>query len=248
MEGEISKFKQTLKKSSQESESLSILVNKLEGEIDYLKRQMSSMNDQKDKLKESYALYSKSLAQTEMDLAQIMQVKPNQNYFYFFCKERQALQLEVNAIQKAIQQTITSTQKIDTQIKEHLQSQTTYEKGTSITKKQSRILTQTLHNQESTIAVVQNEISMLKLESLNVSSRVRDSKAALDALDTEIVTCNSLIEKFEGEIKKRNDELSKKQGDMDALNKKFDILSGKNQVSTWLFIIYFIFRMYQWVR
>ena len=88
---------------------------------------------------------------------------------------------------------------------------------------------------------MQNEISMLKLESLNVSSRVRDSKAALDALDTEIVTCNYLIEKFEGEIKKRNDELSKKQGDMDALNKKFDILSGKNQVSTWLFIIYFIF-------
>ena len=84
MEGEISKFKQTLKKSSQESESLSILVNKLEGEIDYLKRQISSMNDQKDKLKESYALYSKSLAQTEMDLAQIMQVKPNQKLFLFF--------------------------------------------------------------------------------------------------------------------------------------------------------------------
>ncbi len=74
LEGEIQGFKQSLRKTTEESENLSVLVNKLEGEIDYLKRQISAINDTKEKLKEAYSMYSKSLAQTEQELSQTNQV------------------------------------------------------------------------------------------------------------------------------------------------------------------------------
>lgn len=72
--GEISGFKQSLRKAAEENEALSMLMSKLDGEIEFLKRQIAQVNDSKEKLKESYTMYSKSLNQTETELSQVMQV------------------------------------------------------------------------------------------------------------------------------------------------------------------------------
>ena len=74
MVGEIGGFRLSLRRAQEQNETLTILVNKLEGEVAYLKRQISGINDQKEKLKESYSMYGKSLEQTEQELAQVMQV------------------------------------------------------------------------------------------------------------------------------------------------------------------------------
>ena len=52
----------------------------------------------------------------------------------------------------------------------------------------------------------------------------------LRKLDRELGERNEVIEKYEVEIRRRNDELGKKQGEMDLLNKKYDQLTGSTQV------------------
>lgn len=73
-QGEINGFKITLRKAAEESEALTLLLNKLEGEVNLLRRQINIVNDSKEKLKESYSLFNKSLTQTESELGQVMSV------------------------------------------------------------------------------------------------------------------------------------------------------------------------------
>ncbi|KAJ3395917.1 Coiled-coil domain-containing protein 40 [Lobulomyces angularis] len=216
LKGEISGFKLMLKKAAEESEALTLLMNKLDGEVNMLKRQINSVNDSKDKLKESYSVFSKSLSQTEQELAQVLQ-------------ERQVLQLEVNALQKSTQKTMLQTQKLENEINEQLQSQVSIEKGTVGTKKDSKKLFQLVHEKESLIALTQNDLSLVKLDSLNISLRLSQMKENLKKLDNDLSKKNESIEKYELEIRRRNDELGKKQSEMDLLNKKYDQLTGKNQ-------------------
>ncbi|KAJ3073729.1 Coiled-coil domain-containing protein 40, partial [Quaeritorhiza haematococci] len=216
MTNELSGFKHSLRKAASTNESLTLLLNRLENEVDYLKNQITQVTEAKDRLKESYTMYTKSLSQTESELAQVL-------------AERQALQLEINAIVKQTGQVVGMTQKLEGEIAERLQSQVSIEKGQSATKRDAGKLRALLHEREAHIATVQNELSVLRLDSLNVQQRIARIKESCERLDREIALKNSIIEKYETEIRKRNDDLGKKQAEMDLLNKKYDQLTAKNQ-------------------
>lgn len=144
-------------------------------------------------------------------------------------QERQALQLELAAVQKQTRQTVLATQKLQDEIAEHLQAQLSISKGAQGTRKDNTRLRAQIHEKESTIAQVQNDLSHIRLETLNVTSRIRGMNEKLQSLDAELAERNSVIEKYEVEIRRRNDELGKKQGEVDLLNKKYDQLMAKNQ-------------------
>ncbi|KAJ3219217.1 Coiled-coil domain-containing protein 40 [Dinochytrium kinnereticum] len=216
LQGEINGFRQSLRRAQEQSETLTLLSTKLDNEVEHLKKQIAQVGEQRDKLQENYSFYSKTLQQTEAELAQIMQ-------------ERQALQLEVNAVAKLTQQTQTACAKLESDIAEHLQNQLAIEKGAQGAKKDNNRLRSLIHEKEATIASTMNELGNIRLDMLNASERIRALKDNLGFVDSELAEKNLLIEKYEMEIRRRNDELGKKQGEMDLLNKKYDQLMARNQ-------------------
>jgi predicted nuclease with TOPRIM domain len=69
------------------------------------------------------------------------------------------------------------------------------------------------------------------MEILNFTSGNQLLREQLERIDKQLSELNNLIEGYELEIRRRNDELSKKQGEMDMLNKKYDQLtSGRSMV------------------
>ncbi|KAJ3110385.1 Coiled-coil domain-containing protein 40 [Phlyctochytrium bullatum] len=216
LQGEINGFRQSLRKAQEQSETLTLLANKLENEVEHLKKQIEQVAEQRDRLQENYAFHSKALQQTEAELAQLSQ-------------EREALQLEVNAVTKLTQQTQLSCSRLETDIAEHLQNQLAIEKGAQGARKDSSKLRQTIHEKEATIATTMNELASIRLEMLNSQGRIGVLRDVLAQVDRELGEKNALIEKYELEIRRKNDELGKKQGEMDLLNKKFDQLMARNQ-------------------
>lgn len=74
MQTEITGFKRTLRKAQEDGENLTSVLHKLENEMDYVKRQIVSLRDQRDKISETYSLFIKSFTQTEKELNTIQQV------------------------------------------------------------------------------------------------------------------------------------------------------------------------------
>jgi peptidoglycan hydrolase CwlO-like protein len=87
-----------------------------------------------------------------------------------------------------------------------------------------------MHEKSATIAITQNELGNLSLDILNANARMKALRETVRKVDEEMKEKNGMIEKYEMEIRRRNDELGKKQGEMDLLNKKYDQLTGRNQV------------------
>jgi septal ring factor EnvC (AmiA/AmiB activator) len=75
LNGEINGFKQSLRKAQEQSETLSLLLSKLESEIESLKNQIMDVSDKRERLLEDYSMYTKTLQQTEAELAQVTQVE-----------------------------------------------------------------------------------------------------------------------------------------------------------------------------
>ncbi|KAJ1554719.1 Coiled-coil domain-containing protein 40 [Nowakowskiella sp. JEL0078] len=213
--GEINGFKLSSRRAQDQNETLTQLLSKLEIEVDHLRQSIATIIENKEKLKESYTVYSKSLTQTENELSQVMQ-------------ERQALQLEVNAIQKLTTQTIQQTQALEIEIATHLQTQLSIDKGTSVTRRDSSKLRSQLHAKQSALATSHNELAALRFDTLAVAARLTNMGAVVESIDQRMADANELIEKYECEIRRRNDELGKKQAEVDILNKKYDALMAKN--------------------
>ncbi|KAI8593523.1 hypothetical protein BDZ88DRAFT_503833 [Geranomyces variabilis] len=216
MSGEVSGFRLSLRRAQEQNETLTLLLNKLSNEVSHLRRDIAAIADQKEKLKESYTMYTRSLEQTEAELATVM-------------AERTQLQLELASVGKQIRIAAAAGAKLGDEVAEHLQSQLSISKGVSSTRKDNAKLRAAMHDKEATIATVQNDLGHIRLETLNVTARIRGMSERVAHLDRELAERNGLVEKYELEIRRRNDELGKKQGEVDLLNKKYDLLTAKNQ-------------------
>ncbi|KAJ3156999.1 Coiled-coil domain-containing protein 40 [Geranomyces variabilis] len=216
MSGEVSGFRLSLRRAQEQNETLTLLLNKLSNEVSHLRRDIAAIADQKEKLKESYTMYTRSLEQTEAELATVM-------------AERAQLQLELASVGKQIRIAAAAGAKLGDEVAEHLQSQLSISKGVSSTRKDNAKLRAAMHDKEATIATVQNDLGHIRLETLNVTAKIRGMSERVAHLDRELAERNGLVEKYELEIRRRNDELGKKQGEVDLLNKKYDLLTAKNQ-------------------
>ena len=87
-----------------------------------MKYQVTSIQEQRDNLKESYTMFMKTVNQTELDLAQV-------------ANEKNALQQEIMLLIKTTQQVKKASQNLEEEIADRLQFQLTLEKGSAGSKK-----------------------------------------------------------------------------------------------------------------
>lgn len=216
LENEMSGLKTSLRKAAEEGERLGATLRKLENENEYVKKSLMNMTEQKEKLNESYAMYAKTLQVTEGELAAANQ-------------ERNLVQSEINSITKATEQLLNQTHKLESEIAIILQDQIAIDKGAQTINRDNSKIREIIHDKESQVAAAQNELAVLRLDALNVSERLHELRKTFGETENEAKMKNSLIEKYENDNKKRHDESTKKQGEMDLLNKKLDQLTSNMQ-------------------
>jgi chromosome segregation ATPase len=79
-----------------------------------------------------------------------------------------------------------------------------------------------IHEKENEGNEVDNEIARTKVDRLNVASTLDILKEQMAAADKELKDKDSLIAKYQLEIRQRNDEIEKKMYRVDRLNKKYE--------------------------
>lgn len=82
------------------------------------------------------------------------------------------------------------------------------------------------------MAHVENDISKEVLEKVNITGRIERLQKVLDDIDIEIKSKNDIITRSEQETTKRNAIIERKQGQIDQLNKKLELLISQAGVSS----------------
>eukprot|EP00877_Chromochloris_zofingiensis_P014228 jgi/Chrzof1/9059/Cz03g34170.t1 len=209
LDTEIQGFKKDITKEQLRNEQLTAVVRKVEGESDFVSKQISIMVEKQDRLSDQLEKLSKSLEQTEDRLKRAN-------------LEAKAVIQEAEHVDRAIAKAFQDVRSLEGDMVKTLSEQTTAEKSSSKTAADINSLRQRSQQEELRIAEAQNELAKIQVDILNTESHNERLLEALKILEGELTDKEGAISKYEAEIKRRGDEIERKTREIDQLNRKLE--------------------------
>ena len=213
IEAETSAYKRQIKEAEGTNEQLTQRLRKMEAEGEFLSKNVDVCREKKERLMETHARLTASLEETESHLEKAH-------------REAKALDDETNKTEKEIAKTTAESREHDERMLSNLSEQTTVEKGVQRTIDATREIRGKIRDQEMYVTTLQNEIAKTRVDVLNTQASLATLDETLVVLDSELAEKSRTVDKYEAEIKRRNDDIAKRARDVDRLNKKLEALSG----------------------
>ena len=206
---EIETVKRNIQTEQAKHEGLINERDKLENELQWVEENHAKMKAERDQLQERYTLLNKSYVQTEADAKRV---------------DAQAKQIrtEAESLLQNLMLVSRERQRLEEEVQLAMSTQTNVTKAVqNLLREQSKLL-QKIHDRENEISEVENEISRTRVDALNANSSNDQLKEQLAAVTKDMKEKDALIEKYQVEIRQRNDEIEKKMYRVDRLNKKYE--------------------------
>ncbi|GFR48625.1 hypothetical protein Agub_g10540 [Astrephomene gubernaculifera] len=206
---EIEGYKKDVVKEQLKHEALTAVVRKVEGDAVFVQKQIEAAQERQARLQEILAKLAKSLEHTEAEVARVN-------------TEKKALEGEADAVDRAITKVAAESRNIEEEMLAALSDQTTAEKATSKTASDTVDLRKRIRAEELAVVETENELAKLQVDILNTEAHNTRLAETLGLLDEELRDKGRTIEKYELEIKRRNDEIEKKTREIDILNRRYE--------------------------
>merc|ERR1719364_182292 len=202
--------------AQEENEKLAGLLTKNENELSYMQTQMAQIHTDRQRLAERYAMLRKSLDSTTGETAKIKTALKDS-------------QQELQTVEASIQKVARSTMELQEHIEEKISQQATVVRSEANTNKSAKKLGSLVQDQEMELQNLQNEISRVMVDSLNTKAHNQMLKERLDTLTQDLSDREKLIDQYELEIRKRHNQIEKKQLYVDRLNREYDDKRSKQE-------------------
>jgi chromosome segregation ATPase len=202
--------------AQEENEKLAGLLTKNENELSYMQTQMSQIHTDRQRLAERYAMLRKSLDSTTGETAKIKTALKDS-------------QQELQTVEASIQKVARETMELNEHIEEKISQQATVVRSEANTNKSAKKLGSLVQDQEMELQNLQNEISRVMVDSLNTKAHNQMLKERLETLTKDLAEREKLIDQYELEIRKRHNQIEKKQLYVDRLNREFDEKRSKQE-------------------
>jgi coiled-coil domain-containing protein 40 len=208
---EIQGYKKAIRDEQAENEKIMGVMNKLDGEVEWMKSKMKDYADERSVLQERYELLKKSLEQTVATQDQVY-------------SDYDAIVVELKGLEKNLEAVSREKVKVEAEILLHKAEQTTHIKGAKNLAKEAQSLQEVIQKHEQEESGVLNEMARIRVDILNTKAHTESLQKTTDSLIGELAAKDKLIEKYEMEIRQRNDQIEKKMHTVDRLNRKYEAL------------------------
>ncbi|KAJ9514439.1 hypothetical protein QJQ45_012419 [Haematococcus lacustris] len=225
LDTEISGYKRDIVKQQLANEAVTAVLKKVEAESGFISQQVEATLEKQSRLSEVLVKLTKSLDHTEQQITRL-------------ATEGKALAGEAEAVDRAFTKVVQEIRAIEEEMLVTLSNQTTSEKSScesiehlvacAATKTASdiRLLRKRIREEELGVVDAQNELAKLQVDVLNTEAHNARLVETLKMLDEELNDKAGAIEKYELEIKRRNDEIEKKTREIDLLNRRLERMVG----------------------
>jgi len=211
LDNEIIGYRQGIKAAQQRNAKLSHLLSKAESEVLALEAAIDSTVETKARTAENYAILKKSLEQTDGENKQLE-------------TENKVLEQEIAAMIKKTQKAANEVKELEHKVMETLNKQTTLKKGSQSALLDIEKMKNTIRDKEMHVTQMENELARIRVDTLQTQSHNEVLKQTVGELEKELQARDTLIEKMQVDIRRRHDEIERKQKILDALNRQFDAI------------------------
>ena len=204
---EISGYKVSIGRAQVEHATLSDALAKQQNEAKFLEAQLAVIARTREGLAERYAMLKRSLEQTDKESQRLGVEQANIREQIAVCEQnRQTVDRE--------------RQELEANIAANQSTQTTVEKAAANLHKAAKKVVVFVHAKELEKSTLENEMARIRVDALNTAAHAEALRASLGELVAGLKEKDRLIEKYEMEIRQRNDEIEKKMYIVDRLNRK----------------------------
>ncbi|KAJ4458480.1 putative flagellar-associated protein [Paratrimastix pyriformis] len=222
MGNELHGFRTSIRQEEERVERQTELLAKVEHECQELRAAIERYRQQRDQLGQELTDLKKMADAQAQTAARALH-------------DQHQLQQRLEHLQLAIQQTRAEQVAVEGKIREHLDEQCSYERSTSATEQSAARIRQEIHEKarspparhrppklpELQAASLQNELQRVRLDILNTQAHTSSLQKALDTLLAQLKEKDAIIERYEQEIRRKNDLITKKQSEVDKLNRRY---------------------------
>merc|ERR1719456_1838111 len=206
--------------AQEQNEKLAQLLGKNEHDMQHMQTQMTQIHTDRQRLAEQYAMLRKSLDHTTGETAKVkLRLKESEQ--------------ELSGVEQTIQKVARDTMALQEKIEEQMSQQSTVKRSEANTNKSTKKLSELVQDQEMEMQNLQNEISRVKVDALNTKAHNQMLKERLETLSADLTDREKLIDQYEMEIRKRHNQIEKKQLYVDRLNREYDEKRSKQEDGGW---------------
>ena len=215
---EIEGAKREILKTQGDNETVVAVRDRLAKEDTTLEEQITKMRAERDALADQYNLLQRSMGQTDEEEKKVDGLAAQ-------------LKQQVDQIAQNIQVVTRERQKLEEGIAQNKNTQTTVSKAVRNLDKATAVIVAQSHEKEMDAAHLENELSRIRVDTLNTDAHNMQLRETLSKLVNELKEKDRLIEKYQLEIRQRNDEIEKKMYRVDRLNRKYEkLIDGQEDI------------------
>jgi chromosome segregation ATPase len=200
------------------NESLVAVRDRLQKEDKTLEEQIAKILTERDALAERYQMLQRSMAQTDDEEKNVDSIK-------------EELEKKLETVVQNVQVVNRERQKLELSRPNKENEKLTVAKAVKNYSKAMGDLKETQHAKEMEATNVENELSRIRVDALNTEAHNVQLREMVQKAVTDLNDKEKLIEKYQMEIRQRNDEIEKKMYKVDSLNRKYEKLVESHEAA-----------------
>lgn len=215
-ENEIAGYRRDIREAEAENAKLTEFMSRIENEVTILETQLDQLIERRERNAEAYALMEASIKQNDAESKVLdQQIKSKEG--------------EVGAIQKEINKQGKAILDMENEVIKLLSSQTTLKQESQGSLRDIEKIKVAIRGKEQHITQTENELARIRLDTLQAKAFNETLKETLADLEKELESRGVMIKRMQAEISHRNDEIDRKQKQLDVLNHQYEqVLSTNN--------------------
>eukprot|EP01063_Lacrimia_lanifica_P035963 TRINITY_DN699_c0_g1_i1.p1 TRINITY_DN699_c0_g1~~TRINITY_DN699_c0_g1_i1.p1 ORF type:complete len:897 (+),score=492.25 TRINITY_DN699_c0_g1_i1:69-2759(+) len=216
LDNEIIGYRHAIRKEQENNEQLTQTLAKTENEVNHLEKQIDLLLERKQKSTERFQMLKKSLDHTDAETKKAD-------------SEIKAVRADIDNVAKRHQKISREVTDMENRVLETLSMQTTLKKGSQSVLQEIERMKNTISEKELQVTQMENELARIRIDTLQTQSHNEVLKGTLGELEKELSSRDQLIEKFQVDIRRKHDEIERKQKMLDQLNRQYDSIMGQQE-------------------
>jgi chromosome segregation ATPase len=219
LDAEIVGHRDAIKRAQTENAKLSGILSKTEAEVASLEKQIDAQLETKRTTTERFNLLKRSMEQAD-------EIQRQQE------QRTRALQAEISTVKKKIEKKSQEVVDKEQKVLHTLSQQTTLKKGSQAALQEIEVMKNKIREKELHVAQMENELARIRVDTLQTQAHNDVLKQTVAELEKELQSRDSLVEKMQQDIRRKHDEIERKQKQLDGLNRQYESIVAAHGAET----------------
>jgi chromosome segregation ATPase len=206
-------LKMQIREQHEQYERNSVLMEKINGRIQYLNAKIAGAGEERKKLQRNLDELSTLIGTKDQEISRLQ-------------IERTAAKTEFKLSQTGANEISNQIRELEDRIIHHVSEQSNLKRDATAVQHMVQQIREQITAKDRELSTLQNEVVRLRIDKLNISAQSEKLERGLKAIVEELQAKDALVSQYESQIQRNNRDIEKRQSEVDHLNRQYDTLTS----------------------